>query len=178
MVVATVPGEGSSLARRRRAKIYTGPDVIYTVPDDKRLSLDLSKNIIVHFFVARALVATALSAPRGPENREESAGPAQLSLGRATLEDRVQKLSRLFKFEFMFRADATFEQIFADTVSDMVTSGELVADAKGQVECGPGHDGLDGRGWIAFYASIARTFLEGYRVAARGLAFFLKGPGA
>jgi glycerol-3-phosphate O-acyltransferase len=178
MVVATVPGEGTTPARRRRAKIYTGPDVIYAIPDDKRLSLDLSKNIIVHFFVPRALVAAGLSAPRGPENQAENGIPAQLSLGRATLEDRVQKLSRLFKFEFMFRADATFEQIFAETLSEMVTSGELVEDAKGQVECGPGHDGLDGRGWIGFYASITRTFLEGYRVAARGLAFLLKGPAA
>jgi glycerol-3-phosphate O-acyltransferase len=60
-IIATVPGEGASLARSRRAKIYTGPDVMYVVPDDKRLSLDLSKNIIVHFFVPRALVSTALS---------------------------------------------------------------------------------------------------------------------
>ena len=35
---------------------------IYVVPDDKRLSLDLTKNIIVHFFVPRALVATAVAA--------------------------------------------------------------------------------------------------------------------
>jgi glycerol-3-phosphate O-acyltransferase len=177
MVVATVPGEGTTPGQRKRAKIYTGPDVIYTVPDDKRLSLDLSKNIIVHFFVARALVATALLAPRAADGLEAKTLMAPATLSRATLEDRVQKLSRLFKFEFMFRADATFEQIFAETVSEMARSGELYPeDSKGEIAAGPGHDGLDGRGWLAFYASIARTFLEGYRVAARGLAFLLKGP--
>jgi len=178
MLVASVPGEGATPARRKRAKIYTGPDVIYTVPDDKRLALDLSKNIIVHFFVARALVATGLFGPRGPENHDHRGPPAPWALSRATLEDRVRQLSRLFKFEFMFRADATFEQIFAETLSEMLASGELVQAPNGDVQSGPGHDGLEGRGWIAFYASIARTFLEGYRVAARGLAFLLKGPAA
>src|SRR5262249_24909582 len=140
------------------------------VPDDKRLSLDLSKNIIVHFFVDRALVATALLAPRPAEAQDAKSATAPAALSRATLEDRVQKLSRLFKFEFMFRADATFEQIFAETVSEMARSGELLPeDGQGNIASGLGHDGLDGRGWLAFYASIARTFLEGYRVAARGL---------
>jgi glycerol-3-phosphate O-acyltransferase len=76
----------------------------------------------------------------------------------------------------MFRADATFEQIFAETLSDMVSCGELAQDTNGDVTKGAGHEGLDGRGWILFYASLARTFLEGYRVAARGLSLLLKGP--
>jgi glycerol-3-phosphate O-acyltransferase len=41
---------------------------------------------------------------------------------------------------------------------------------------GPGHDGWTGEAWIDFYASVARTFLESYRVAARGLSLLLKGP--
>src|SRR5262249_50396488 len=112
MIVATVPGEGTGGARSRRAKIYTGPDVMYVVPDEKRLSLDLSKNIIVHFFVPRALVATALlTPPNQPEMPSPPAstappapGPAMQAIvapqigphavSRAMLEDRVQKLSR------------------------------------------------------------------------------------
>jgi len=183
MIFATVPGQGSSLARSKRAKIYTGSDVIYVVPDDKRLSLDLSKNIIVHFFVPRALVSTALSASAraGPRRRSvEPLSESQTSrisaVPRATLEERVQRLSRLFKFEFMFRADATFEQIFAETLSDMVAAGELAVLPGGDVAAGPGHHACSGEGWIDFYASVARTFLEGYRVAARGLSALLKGP--
>jgi len=192
-IVATVPGEGTSLARTKRAKIYTGPDVMYVVPDDKRLSLDLSKNIIVHFFVPRALVSTALSSwarPRSPTARTRqtlrppsaSDAPAQAPvsrispLARATLEDRVRNLSRLFKFEFMFRADATFEQNFSETLAEMVTTGELALGPGGDVGPGRGHDGWTGEAWIDFYASVARTFLEGYRVAARGLTLLQKGP--
>ena len=84
--------------------------MIYTVPDDQRLMLDLSKNIIVHLFVDRALVSVALLAPPGP--------PA----ARPLVRERVQSLSRLFKLEFMFRADAPFERIFDETVGDMVAA--------------------------------------------------------
>jgi glycerol-3-phosphate O-acyltransferase len=76
----------------------------------------------------------------------------------------------------MFRADATFEQNFAETVADMTSAGEIAASASGDIVPGDGHDGLGGQGWIEFYASIALTFLESYRVAARGLAALLKGP--
>jgi glycerol-3-phosphate O-acyltransferase len=191
-LVATVPGEGTTLARTRRAKIYTGPDVMYVVPDDKRLNLDLSKNIIVHFFVPRALVSTALSSSARP--RHSAARPAATvrppstdaspeppasrisPLARATLEERVRSLSRLFKFEFMFRADGTFEQNFAETLGEMVAAGELASTPSGDVAAGRGHDGWSGEGWIDFYASVARTFLESYRVAARGLTTLQKGP--
>ncbi|HEX9295237.1 MAG TPA: hypothetical protein VF881_05365, partial [Polyangiaceae bacterium] len=154
-------------------------DVVYVVPDDKRLALDLSKNIIVHFFVPRALVATGLAASAAPRPRASFA-KRQVSrlipVARATLEQRVQNLSRLFKFEFMFRADATFEQNFAETLSDMTSAGELASTASGEIVAGSGRDGWSGEAWIDFYASVAHTFLESYRVAARGLSVLLKGP--
>src|SRR6185437_14174058 len=73
-----VPGDTLTGPARRRARIYTGDDVIYTVPDDQRLMLDISKNIIVHLFVDRALVSVALLSPPGP--------PA----ARAPVRERVQ----------------------------------------------------------------------------------------
>jgi glycerol-3-phosphate O-acyltransferase len=75
----------------------------------------------------------------------------------------------------MFRADAGFETIFADTLNDMVKAGELTQDDE-KIGFGPGHDGLDGRGWIAFYASVIRNFVESYRVAARTVRILTKGP--
>src|SRR5262249_54478528 len=55
------PTDGKSLARLARA----GADAIYIVPDSARLSLDLAKNVLVHFFVDRGLVATVLAATDG-----------------------------------------------------------------------------------------------------------------
>jgi glycerol-3-phosphate O-acyltransferase len=76
----------------------------------------------------------------------------------------------------MFRADATFEENFAETLDDMIRKGELGHGSRGEISLGAGREGLDGAGWIGFYASLMRTFLEGYRVAARGLLLLLKGP--
>jgi glycerol-3-phosphate O-acyltransferase len=164
LVVPHVPGDTLTRTAKKRARIYTGDDVVYTVPDEARLMLDLSKNIIIHLFIDRALVSVALLAPPGP--------PAP----RAAVSERVQSLSRLFKLEFMFRADAPFDEIFADTVADMVAQGELAAGEGDTLGFGPGREGLDGRGWVTFYAAVARSFLESYRVAARALKALVRGP--
>jgi glycerol-3-phosphate O-acyltransferase len=164
LVVAHAPGDTLTRKAKKRARRNAGGDVIYTVPDDQRLMLDISKNIIVHLFVDRAIGSVALLAPPGP--------PAP----RAVVRERAQSLSRLFKLEFMFRADAPFDRIFADTVSDMLSVSEVVEAEGAALAFGPGHDGLDGRGWVTFYAGILRPFLEGYRVAARALSALVRGP--
>jgi glycerol-3-phosphate O-acyltransferase len=134
-------------------------EAIYVVPPEARLSLDLSKNIVVHFFVARALVATALLAPPG--------APAHVM----TVRERVHWLSRLFKFEFQFRADKSFDEIFTEVVDAMVADGEL---ERLDHRLAPG--GADGRIQLQLYVSVLKNFLEGYRVAARGLTLLLRGP--
>ena len=98
-----------------------GPGATYSVLRNKRLSLDTSKNIIVHFFVERALVAMALL-DRAQLVRERRPGPRDFSWVR----ERVQALSKLFKFEFRFRADAPFEAIFENTVRAMAEAGEVL----------------------------------------------------
>jgi glycerol-3-phosphate O-acyltransferase len=141
-----------------------GPETIYTIPDGKRLELDTSKNMILHFFVERSLVSVALlAAPAAP-------------LPRDVVRDRVQKLSRLFKHEFRFRADAPFDEIFEDTLARMRTASEVVVDAEGRIDAGPGRLGWSGREWLLTYAAFLRNFLESYRIAARGLGALLKGP--
>jgi glycerol-3-phosphate O-acyltransferase len=153
-VEAHLPGElGSAKARAPHE------DAIYAVPPEARLSLDLAKNILVHFFVARALVATGLLAGASP------------SLPVSVLRERVLALSRLFKHEFQFRADATFDQIFDEEVRAMAADGEVerIGDAVAPA-------GDKGSAQLALYAGILKNFVEGYRVAARGLAALLKGP--
>jgi glycerol-3-phosphate O-acyltransferase len=157
-----VPGDTLTGKARRRARIYSGDDVIYTVPDDKRLYLDLAKNSIVHLFVDRALVSVGLLSPPGPPLRQ------------AELRERVLSLSRLFKLEFMFR-DRSFDQNFEDILAEMARLGELEI-AGDLVRPGPGHAGLDGAGWIAFYASVVKNFVESYLVAARAVRVLSRGP--
>jgi glycerol-3-phosphate O-acyltransferase len=141
-----------------------GPDAIYVVPDVDRLSLDIAKNLVVHFFVSRAMIATPLVA-------SSRAGDA--AIASSLLAERVQALSRLFKYELQFRADATFETIFTETLGIMEADGEVVLDAEGNVALPPPSEGHER---VTLHARMVRNFVEGYRVAARGLAALLKGP--
>ncbi len=162
LVAQHVPGDLHDESRAR-VRLYTGTDVIFTVPDDKRVRLDFAKNHILHFLVDRALVSMALQGGRD----------ALPSL--PDVRERVRSLSRLFKLEFMFRADASFDRIFEDTVATMVACGELTREGD-VLRPGTGHDDLDGASWLAFHASCLTNFVEGYVVAARGLEALLKGP--
>jgi glycerol-3-phosphate O-acyltransferase len=146
-----------------------GDDVIYVVPPDARMSLDLAKNVIIHFFAPRALIATALMA---------GATTAAAPVGADTVRERVLALSRLFKYEFTFRADAPFEKIFEDEIAAMQDDGELARVVRKPSE-GAGAlvgKGDDGREQIELYARLLENFVEGYRVAARGLGGLLRGP--
>jgi glycerol-3-phosphate O-acyltransferase len=143
-----------------------GDDVIYVVPPQARLSLDLAKNVVIHFFVPRALIATALLAAPGPPQ------------GADAVRERVLALSRLFKHEFTFRADAKFETIFDEEVAAMIADGEL---ARVVLKPSEGAGGLmpkgdDGRQQIELYARLLENVVDGYRVAARGLGALLRGP--
>ena len=153
----------ASKLRVRRGKISAGPGAMYTIPNEQRLQLDTTKNIIVHFFVERALVAIAMMVPPGPP------------VDRNTVKDRVLKLSRLFKFEFRFHADATFDEIFEATVTQMREDNEIEA-AGDDLAPGVGRAGWTGREWLETYVSILRNFVEAYRIAARGLTALVKGP--
>ncbi len=167
-----VPGDTLTAEGRRRASLYSGTDVIFTVEPQKRLHLDFAKNHIIHWLVDRALVSLALSCEPPPDTR----GSDGATVG--VLRERVRSLSRLFKYEFMFRADAPFDTIFDDVLEAMLRAGELAHTEAGEAErvtAGPGHDGLDGRGWLAFYARLVRNFVEAYLVAARALALLVRG---
>jgi glycerol-3-phosphate O-acyltransferase len=157
------PGEGPPARKKLRA----GEDAIYVVPDEARLSLDLAKNIVVHFFVSRALVATALLGIAPADGT--SIGTPRVPVD--AVRERVRTLSRLFKYEFQFRADATFEQIFDETVQAMTGDGEVKVN-EGALEVA----GEEGRLQVVLYAQIVKNFIEGYRVGARGLLALLKGP--
>lgn len=155
---------GQSLAvDKTRRRSCDDEDIVYSVPENKRLALDISKNIIIHFFVAEGLLAMAMLAPPGP--------PISL----ATVHDRAQRMSQLFKHEFMFDPDLGFEGAFQATVDAAAARREIAIDGD-HVTFGEGHDGLDGRGWIALYSSMLRNFFESYLVAARSLCLLLKGP--
>lgn len=137
----------------------TGPEPIYTVDSERRIALEYYQNTLIHFFIPRALISAGLRVSREQWVEIER------------LRDRIQQLSRLFKHEFMFRADATFDDIFADALETMIDDGELERQGDLVRACeGPK------RHRIERYAAMLQTFFESYLLALRGAEIVLDGP--
>lgn len=154
--------QGQDQLAGKKPRVLSGQSV-YAVVEGRRLALDTSKNILVHFFVERALVAASLN--RG----------ATLQTPRSWVAERVQRASRLFKHEFRFRADAPFQQIFDATLTTLQNE-QLLNEHNGILSTASGSDGWTAEQWLNTFSSIFRNFFEGYRIAARGLTLLLGGP--
>ncbi|MGB5284601.1 MAG: 1-acyl-sn-glycerol-3-phosphate acyltransferase [Polyangiales bacterium] len=137
----------------------TGPEPIYTIDSERRIALEYYQNTIIHFFVPRALIAAALLV-----DMDQWVDIARLN-------DRVQQLSRLFKHEFIYRTDATFDEIFEDALRDMDKGGEVeVREGYAQASEGAMRHRLER------YAMMLQTFFESYLLALRGAEIILDGP--
>lgn len=137
----------------------TGPEPIYTIESERRIALEYYQNTIIHFFVPRALIAAGLLV-----DMEQWVDIARLN-------DRVQQLSRVFKHEFIYRTDATFDQIFEDALRGMVEAGEIeVREGYAQATEGAMRHRLER------YAVMLQTFFESYLLALRGVEIVLDGP--
>jgi len=137
----------------------TGPEPIYTIHSERRIALEYYQNTIIHFFVPRALISAALLV-----DTEQWVDITRLN-------DRVQQLSRVFKHEFMYRTDATFDEIFQDALREMARDGEIeVRDGYAQATEGAV------RHRIERYAMMLQTFFESYLLALRGAEIVLDGP--
>jgi glycerol-3-phosphate O-acyltransferase len=124
----------------------------------------VTKNLIVHFFAERALLSVVLLMAR--------AGELPLAVAR----ERMTQLAELFKHEFRYALDKDGNTLFTETLEAMRRAGEAELGSDERVRIGGGHDGYSGNVWLRTYAAIIRNFIEGYRVAARGLATLLRGP--
>ncbi|MBI5479786.1 MAG: 1-acyl-sn-glycerol-3-phosphate acyltransferase [Deltaproteobacteria bacterium] len=120
---------------------------IYVIPDEQRGSLDYYRNNTLHYWVDESLLAIAVLVGRCP---------------RAELRERVLELSRLLKFEFIYRQDG-FARVFDETLADLVAAGWL-AECDGVV--GPTPAGL---GPLGLVAGLTRHFVEAYHCLARSL---------
>lgn len=126
-------------------------ELVVSVDNEHRIALDYYKNGIIHWFVPEALLAfAALRAGFGGEARPVEA-----------LRDRVKSLSRVFKFEFIFGADESYETIFSTTLDEYVQDGILVRGEGGLSL------GKDAREVLSFFAGIIAPFVEAYRVVGR-----------
>ncbi len=134
-----------------------GGDTYYAVPEEHRLTLDYHKNTILHFFVAPALICASLG---------------ETWLSATALQERVQRLSRLFKLEFVYEVGVPLAQI-VDTNLEHLRRWGLLESANGKIGPAAGADAVQRR---ALLTALLRPFLETYFVGAEALALLEPGP--
>lgn len=149
--------------QRRKNRQQAGPGSFYVVPDSKRLALDTSKNIIIHFFVPAALFALAFTSD-----------PAR----QGTLTDvktRFCELRRLLLHEFRLGNKDEGELLFEQTWAQLQGLG-LVQFKDEHLSLGGAYAEVPADKWMLMLADILVNYLEGYRVAARALSIVLTQP--
>jgi glycerol-3-phosphate O-acyltransferase len=129
---------------------------VHSVPANQRIGLEYHKNTVLSFFVPSALISSSLVI-HGDER-----------MGEERLREAVARLSRLFKYEFMYRADASFDEIFDDALRKMIDAGEVERSDEG---LRPREGSL-----VPTYAGMLRTYFESYRLAVLALRDLPPGP--
>jgi glycerol-3-phosphate O-acyltransferase len=130
----------------------TRRDDLLLVPEDRRPQLEYYKNNAVNWYVAESLLSrTLLSWSPG--------APVRV----AELRSLTLDLSRLFKREFVYRVDASFDTIFDETLAGMAREGWLkVSEDQAAVT-------EEGREPLAMLAGLCTNFVESYAAAASAL---------
>ncbi len=149
---------------RPRGRTAAGAGAFYTVPDNKRLALDTSKNIVIHFFVERAVLALVLLDPT----------VSPLTVGE--VRSRYLHLVEIFRHEFRLAHGDEAEQSVERLLAELVELGLLERQGDDRLGIGPGSSGATASQWLTMLAGVLVNYLEGYRITARSLSVLLEGP--
>jgi glycerol-3-phosphate O-acyltransferase len=147
----------------KRSRPPAGPGVFYVVPDDKRLALDTTKNIIIHFFVPRSVLALSLLSLSGPSVTQEQTA------------QRFREIAEQLEFEFRWPSREGLGDLFENVLSEFVELGIVQREPDGRLHQGVGSQGSTTIQWLSMLSAILINYLEGYRVAARALGAVLDG---
>jgi glycerol-3-phosphate O-acyltransferase len=161
LVVRHVPDDGIERPGELRlpgevAALSGDDEVVYTVPDEARSRLDLTKNQILHHFAFDSAVALAFL------------GARRRSVRRADVLSSATWLATLARRDLVVFDDPDLDSALASALDALVASGDL-SESDGELRVGPGSHDLDASTSLAMHASHLSTWLESTRIAARSL---------
>jgi glycerol-3-phosphate O-acyltransferase len=134
----------------------TGYELVYSAVEHRRLALDYYRNNIIHHFVPASICVLAL------ESFDD------IAINPADLSERIRFLSRLFKFEFLFRSTKHFEKTVRKALDDLKAEN-VVSEDNGQIL--KVEEAEEKR---KLFYSILEHFVESYWLLAKHLVFLLK----
>jgi glycerol-3-phosphate O-acyltransferase len=128
----------------------TSGEIYFVADPDRRLQLSFHKNNLLHPLVPASLCATALLSFR------ETAPAVD------ELRERTRWLSRLFKYEFVYRVGSSFERIYEETLDLLRELGLISPDALHP-------SSIAARDRLELLRDLTRDFVESYFIAADAL---------
>ncbi len=134
-------------------KMGSADEPFYYIEEEKQLELEYYKNSIIHFFIPHAFVSVSLLT--GTEETKEL---------ESILEDYAF-LRHLFRNEFVFDEKEDFRQEVLDLIEYFLKSAFL----SGSPENGGYRITKLGFDKLPIFASMAKTFLESYWIAAKSM---------
>lgn len=148
----------------RRETPRSRDEVVYTVPEESRARLDLSKNDILHFFADRSVLALAFRAGRARR------------VSRARLLEDAIALAALLSHDLLSLADIEMPARVEATLIDMIVVGDFDFSDDGFLSIGAGNADGDAQSSLASHASHLVPMIESYRIGARVLRLLLDKP--
>lgn len=143
-----------------------GGETVFTPIEEKRITLDIYKNNLIHRLVPHGFAATAILAAEH-DGRVDEAGVRR----------HVHFLSRLLKNEFIWRDRGEFDAAFAETRQFLFDLGLLTTDvfadplAAHSASLHP-----KARHLLRFFRNVTANFLQSYRFVALRLPDVLAEP--
>jgi glycerol-3-phosphate O-acyltransferase len=137
---------------------HTGYELVYSTVERRRLALDYYRNNIIHHFVPASICALAL------ESFSVDAVPFD------ALSERIKELSRLFKFEFLFRSERDFETVVRRALDDL--KEENAVDEENGFLVKPS-ESVDKR---VLFCAVIEHYVETYWLTATCLFHLEQGP--
>ena len=129
----------------------TGQELVYSVAERRRLTLDYYRNNLIHHFVPSAISMLAL------ESFTVDAVPFD------ALSDRIRNLSRLFKNEFHFRSERHFEDVLRRALDGLASEGMICEEDGFVVKV------AEASRLRQTFKAILEHFVEAYWLTARTL---------
>jgi len=127
---------------------------IYRVPEEARLLLDFPKNQIINYLAPSSIIALSIL------NAKTDASDAPIKLD--SVRESSRFLSRLFKQEFIYRADASFDIVFDETAATLAV--------RGYFELNQDTITIQSEEKLALLAGFLAPFVEAYACAIDSLA--------
>ncbi len=131
----------------------TGAGQVYAPLERRRLGLDYYRNNILHHFVPVSIFTLAL------ESFSVHAVPMD------ALAQRIKELSRLFKFEFLFRSERHFETVVRHALDDLLLEGAVSEENGFVIKLAEAAEKRE------LFCAIIEHFVENYWLAAKCLDF-------